>query len=103
MSLLGSDFAGRGIVDEITIGSNDLDMTVDPRNATVALGPAKALEIIEGTGVLAYIDDPTGTTRTLGGTVALDVGDRFEPISVRKILGTNNATPSSAMTLRVRW
>jgi hypothetical protein len=99
---------GAGVVDEILIGSADIDATTDALSSgytaasaqACAIGPMRRVRVIGLTpGVLAYVDDITGRTRILN----LAIGDEIGPIAIRTINGTSNATPSAALSLRVQW
>lgn len=92
-----------GIVDQITIGSANIDATVDTGtsgNSGRKLGPWRAIRVLSGSGSFVYVDDETGVTRTLTGLAS---GDEFDPLVVRTVHGTGSGTPSAALTLRVRW
>ncbi len=94
---------GRGIVDDMaaTIGAGDIDATKDTFTTGASgkvLGPVKRIRLIAGSGPLVYVDDPTGTTRT----IALLAGDEISNISIRTIKGTNNGT-GAGILLRVGW
>jgi hypothetical protein len=90
-----------GHVWELVIGSADIDARAAAVAAGAPGGPIKAVRVLSGTGILAYQDEQGGTVQ-VGNVTALQVGDELDPIVISKILGTSNATPSAALTLRVR-
>lgn len=93
-----------GIVREVVIGSADIDArALAVSLAGTSAGPIKAIRVLSGTGVLRYVDDATGHAQVVGDQQALQPGDELDPVLIRSINGTSNASPSAALTLRVRW
>lgn len=90
---------GYGIVQELVIGSAD----VDCKALTKTGGPLVGFRVLSGSGIFAYVDDVTGATKQIGDQVALAANDEIAPIAVRTILGTGSSPASGALTIRGRW
>jgi hypothetical protein len=98
-----------GSVGTFTIGSADIDARAQGV-ATVGKGNViRGFKVTAGSGDLVYVDDRTGATVhmdnvTSGGLQAADdMEPAAGPLAIRTILGTSNATPSGALTLRCVW
>ncbi len=91
-----------GVIDEVTLSSalasTNLDLTKDPRDSSITLGPCKGIWVVSGGGSLVYVDGVTGIgkTRTLTGLSAGD-GGRICATQITKV-GTD-----TSLVIRVSW
>jgi hypothetical protein len=105
MGYIGNASGREGRVAEFTIGASDIDAAAQGVSLTGTGGVITGFRVLAGTGALRYLDRK-GNAQQLGNVTALAAGDEITPehgIVITRILGTSNATPSAALTLRAVW
>jgi hypothetical protein len=96
-----------GTVGTFTIGTADIDARAKGVAVVGKGNVIRGYRVLSGTGDLVYVDDITGATvHTDNVSAGLASNDEITPeggVAIRTILGTSNATPSAALTLRCVW